>query len=150
MQFARTSRTTIFKGEFNTSGWRRAAVIPSSQEWCCAYAHHPRINGTGSCVFQYPAFSAGEGRNRNRDAGNFAVGADALILLRPRRFFALLNNRNEWRPNPEMKKLFGLPVIISLAIFCSCQKQQTEEERKTEIERQVQERLAAERQGHSG
>ena len=48
-----------------------------------------------------------------------------------------------------MKKLFGLPVIISLAIFWSCQKQQTEEERKTEIERQVQERLAAERQVHS-
>jgi hypothetical protein len=48
-----------------------------------------------------------------------------------------------------MKKFFGLPVIISLAIFCSCQKQQTEEERKTEIERQVQERLAAERQAQS-
>ena len=61
----------------------------------------------------------------------------------------MLNNRNEWRSNPEMKKLFGLPVIISLAIFCSCQKQQTEEERKTEIERQVQERLAAERQAQS-
>jgi hypothetical protein len=61
----------------------------------------------------------------------------------------LLNNRNEWGSNPEMKKLFGLPVIISLAIFCSCQKQQTEEERKTEIERQVQERLTAERQAQS-
>ena len=61
----------------------------------------------------------------------------------------MLNNRNEWRSNPEMKKLFGLPVIISLAIFCSCQKQQTEEERKTEIERQAQERLAAERQAQS-
>jgi hypothetical protein len=61
----------------------------------------------------------------------------------------LLNNRNEWGSNPEMKKLFGLPVIISLAIFCSCQKQQTEEERKTEIERQVQERLGAERQVQS-
>jgi hypothetical protein len=48
-----------------------------------------------------------------------------------------------------MKKFFGLPVIISLAIFCSCQKQQTEEERKTEIERQVQERLAAERQAQT-
>jgi hypothetical protein len=82
MQFARTSRTTIFKGEFNASGWRSAAVIPSSQEWCCAYAHHPRINGTVSCACQYPAFSAGAGRNRNRDAGNFTIGVDALILLR--------------------------------------------------------------------
>jgi hypothetical protein len=36
-----------------------------------------------------------------------------------------------------------------LAIFCSCQKQQTEEERKAEVERQVQERLAAERQAQS-
>jgi hypothetical protein len=59
------------------------------------------------------------------------------------------NNENEWGSNPDMKKLFGLPVIISLAIFCSCQKQQTEEERKTEIERQVQERLTAERQAQS-
>jgi hypothetical protein len=48
-----------------------------------------------------------------------------------------------------MNKLSGLPLIISLAIFCSCQKQQTEEERKTEIERQVQERLAAERQAQT-
>ena len=48
-----------------------------------------------------------------------------------------------------MKKLFSVPVIISLAIFCSCQKQQTEEERKAELERQVQERLAAERQAQS-
>ncbi len=48
-----------------------------------------------------------------------------------------------------MKKLFCLPVIISLAIFCSCQKQQTEEERKAEVERQVQERLAAERQAQT-
>jgi hypothetical protein len=48
-----------------------------------------------------------------------------------------------------MKKLFGLPVLISLAIFWSCQKQQTEEERKAEIERQVEERLATERQAQS-
>ncbi|PYK41536.1 MAG: hypothetical protein DME60_02815 [Verrucomicrobia bacterium] len=48
-----------------------------------------------------------------------------------------------------MKNLFALPVIISLAIFCSCQKQQTEEERKAEVERQVQERLAAERQAQT-
>jgi hypothetical protein len=90
MQFARTSLTTIFKGEFNASGWRSAAVIPSSQECCCAYARNPRINGTVSCVFQYPAFSAGEGRNRNRDAGNFTGGADALILPRPRPVFCFV------------------------------------------------------------
>jgi hypothetical protein len=59
------------------------------------------------------------------------------------------NNENEWGSNPDMKKLFGLPMIICLAIFCSCQKQQTEEERKTEIERQVQERLASERQAQN-
>jgi hypothetical protein len=48
-----------------------------------------------------------------------------------------------------MKKLFGLPVIICLAVFCSCQKQQTEEERNTEIQRQVEQRMAAERQAQS-
>jgi Flp pilus assembly protein TadB len=59
------------------------------------------------------------------------------------------NNENERGYNPDMKKLFGLLMIICLAIFCSCQKQQTDEERNTEVERQVQERLAAERQAQS-
>jgi hypothetical protein len=45
-----------------------------------------------------------------------------------------------------MKRSFALPAILTLVIFCSCQKQQTEEERNAEIERQVQQRLAAERQ----
>ena len=45
-----------------------------------------------------------------------------------------------------MKKFCTLFVIIVLAGFVSCQKQQTEEERKAEIDRQVEERLAAERQ----
>ena len=45
-----------------------------------------------------------------------------------------------------MKKFCALFVIIVLAGFVSCQKQQTEEERKAEIDRQVEERLAAERQ----
>ena len=48
--------------------------------------------------------------------------------------------------NLNMNKSFVVPVIIGLAVFCSCQKQQTEEERKAEIERQVQQRLTAERQ----
>jgi hypothetical protein len=84
MQFAHASPRSIFKGEFDTSGYRTAAVIPSSQEWRCADAHHPRINGILSRVCQYPAFSPGAGRNCNRDARNFSVGADALIPLRPR------------------------------------------------------------------
>jgi hypothetical protein len=45
-----------------------------------------------------------------------------------------------------MKNLFVLPVILALASFGSCQKQQTEEKRKAEIEREVQARLAAEHQ----
>jgi hypothetical protein len=45
-----------------------------------------------------------------------------------------------------MKKFFLFPAIIALALFGSCQKQQTEAERNAEVERQVQERLAAERQ----
>ena len=45
-----------------------------------------------------------------------------------------------------MKNLFALLMIIALATFCSCEKQQTEEERNAEIERQVQQRVAAERQ----
>ncbi|MEY2572495.1 MAG: hypothetical protein QOJ87_708, partial [Verrucomicrobiota bacterium] len=44
-----------------------------------------------------------------------------------------------------MKKFSVFPLIIALAFFVSCQKQQTEEERKAEVERQVQDRLAAER-----
>jgi hypothetical protein len=45
-----------------------------------------------------------------------------------------------------MKKMLILPIFLSLAVFCSCQKQQSEEERNAEIERQVQQRLTAERQ----
>jgi hypothetical protein len=45
-----------------------------------------------------------------------------------------------------MNKLLVVPVIIGLAVFCSCQKQQSEEARNAEIERQVQKRLTEERQ----
>ena len=45
-----------------------------------------------------------------------------------------------------MKKVFALPAIGLLTLFCSCQKQQTETERNAEIERQVNQRLAAEHQ----
>ena len=44
-----------------------------------------------------------------------------------------------------MKKYFLLPLIAALAVGVACQKQQTEEERRAEVERQVQERLTAER-----
>jgi hypothetical protein len=45
-----------------------------------------------------------------------------------------------------MRKLFLIPTVIALATFCSCQKQQTDAERDAEVERRVQERLAAEGQ----
>src|SRR3954463_9097700 len=44
-----------------------------------------------------------------------------------------------------MKKFCVISLLAALAVFVSCQKQQTEEERKAEVERQVQDRLAAER-----
>ncbi len=43
-----------------------------------------------------------------------------------------------------MKNLFALPVIIALTIFCSCQKQLTEAEIQSRIEREVKRQLAAE------
>jgi hypothetical protein len=45
-----------------------------------------------------------------------------------------------------MKRIFALPLVIALPIFCSCQKQQTDAERQAEIDRQVQQRLDAEHQ----
>ena len=45
-----------------------------------------------------------------------------------------------------MKKFCIFPLVAALAFFASCQKQQSEEEKKAEVERQVQERLAAEHQ----
>src|SRR6266851_5518741 len=45
-----------------------------------------------------------------------------------------------------MKKVFVLPVLIAVAALISCEKQQTEAEKNAEVERQVQERLAAEHQ----
>ena len=48
-----------------------------------------------------------------------------------------------------MKRIFIVPLAIFLAVFCSCQKQQTEEERNAEIERRVEQRLASERQAQT-
>jgi len=45
-----------------------------------------------------------------------------------------------------MKMIFVLPLVVSLSIFCSCQKQQTDAERQAEIDREVQQRLDAEHQ----
>jgi hypothetical protein len=45
-----------------------------------------------------------------------------------------------------MKKFFALSAVIAAIALFSCQKQQTEAERNAEVERQVQERLAAEHQ----
>jgi hypothetical protein len=45
-----------------------------------------------------------------------------------------------------MKKFCVLAVAACLALSLSCQKQQTEEEKNAEVERQVQQRLAAEHQ----
>ena len=45
-----------------------------------------------------------------------------------------------------MKQFFTLGAVIAIAALASCQKQQTEAERNAEVERQVQERLAAEHQ----
>ena len=45
-----------------------------------------------------------------------------------------------------MKKFFALSAVIAIAALASCQKQQTEAEKNAEVERQVQERLAADHQ----
>jgi hypothetical protein len=45
-----------------------------------------------------------------------------------------------------MKNLFALPLIIAVAIFCSCQKHLTDEELQARIEREVKRQLAAERE----
>src|SRR3954471_8893147 len=45
-----------------------------------------------------------------------------------------------------MKKLLCFSALAAITVFCSCQKKQTEAERNAEVERKVQERLAAERQ----
>src|SRR3954465_4629716 len=45
-----------------------------------------------------------------------------------------------------MKKLLCFSALAAITALCSCQKQQTEEEKNAEVERKVQERLAAERQ----
>src|SRR5437870_13769990 len=45
-----------------------------------------------------------------------------------------------------MKTIVALFVAVALPIFSSCQKEQTEAERKAEIDREVQQRLDAEHQ----
>src|ERR1700674_2686901 len=56
------------------------------------------------------------------------------------------NNEEPSGSNLTMKKFCIFPLVAALAFFASCQKQQSEEEKKAEVERQVQERLAAEHQ----
>jgi hypothetical protein len=68
-------------------------------------------------------------------------------LTRAGRVLAYLlrsNDKSRSQSHPDMKNLFALPVIIALAIFCSCQKQPTEQEIQARIEQEVQRRLAAE------
>src|SRR5256885_13428439 len=45
-----------------------------------------------------------------------------------------------------MKRFFAFSALLAIAALGSCQKQQTEAEKNAEVERQVQERLAAEHQ----
>src|ERR1700731_4608409 len=45
-----------------------------------------------------------------------------------------------------MKRFFALSAIIAVVALGSCRKQQTDAEKNAEVERQVQERLAAEHQ----
>src|SRR5438067_4998234 len=56
------------------------------------------------------------------------------------------NNEAPSWSNPTMKKFCIFPVIAALAFFVSCEKPQSDAEKKAEVERQVQERLAADRQ----
>ncbi|MEY2493291.1 MAG: hypothetical protein QOH24_2242 [Verrucomicrobiota bacterium] len=45
-----------------------------------------------------------------------------------------------------MKKAYPIVILVLCVAFVGCQKQQTDEERRAEVEREVQQRLAAERQ----
>jgi hypothetical protein len=56
------------------------------------------------------------------------------------------NNKKIQLSKHSMKKIYILCACLALTGFVSCQKQQTEEERKAEIDRQVEQRLAAEHQ----
>ncbi len=57
-----------------------------------------------------------------------------------------MNNKVRRQSKTDMNKNFAFLAIGLLAFFSSCQKQQTEAERKIEVERQVQQRLDAEHQ----
>src|SRR3984893_10911945 len=54
--------------------------------------------------------------------------------------------KREFSLSSSMKTIFALLIAVALSIFCSCQKEQTEAERKAEIDREVQQRLDAEHQ----
>jgi hypothetical protein len=75
--------------------------------------------------------------SRLTNAYRFA-GSPRLIRLGSNKALPTLSNHI-------MKKFCLIPLLAVLVVFGSCQKQQTEEERKAEVERQVQDRLAAER-----
>jgi hypothetical protein len=61
-------------------------------------------------------------------------------------FLPRSNDRSRSQSHPDMKNLFALPLLIAVAIFCSCQKHPTDEELQARIEREVKRQLAVERE----
>jgi hypothetical protein len=57
-----------------------------------------------------------------------------------------LKQQSQSKFDPNMKNLFALLVIVVPAIFCSCQKQTTEEEIRAMVKQEVQQQIAAERE----
>jgi hypothetical protein len=129
-------RHRYLKRENTGTASQTTAIAASSQKRSCNHARNSRINGAAGCLCEHPAISARPDRNRHCNTSKFAPGARALDLL-PLFYFLCSNNENESWSNPNMKKPLAVPVIIALAMFCSCQKrQQTEEERNAQIEQQ--------------
>jgi len=101
-----------------------------------------RISGP---LCKHPKISPGKNRKRDRYAIDHS---HAILALRQRDRRCVIsfcsNTMKQLWSNSVMKKFPQWLVIVVLAAFVSCGKRETAEDRKAEIEREVQQRLAAE------
>src|SRR5438876_4817528 len=116
---------------------RRTAIVASSQRRALYHARNYFNDGVAGALCQRAAMASRQNRKCYGNSSGVAVSDSTMTAFRITTADHSLRGMN---------KYFALLMIGLLALFCSCQKQQTEAERNAEIERQVNERFAAEHQ----
>src|SRR5712691_7249985 len=100
---------------------RGTAIVASSQKRALGHADNYFDDGVAGALRQRAAMASRQNRKRHRDSSVAAVSDSTMTAFRITTADHSLRGMN---------KYFALPMIGVLALICSCQKQQTEAERK--------------------